>query len=243
MKLSCIAPDFCKLMDGISTLVCEAKFNLSPNGLRLASMDSANVAMVILDIKKTFFSEFIVDNEETICVNLNNLKQILKRGTTSDKLVIELENKKLKITLNNQRIRTFYLPLIDIEEKKQKEPSLEFKTISIMNSKFLSSIISDCSIVGESVQIKSEEGVQEILFDCDGDISRYTCASGEDKVQFIQKESCKAKYSIEYLKKITTADKLSDTVKVMFSQDYPLKLVYGNEQFELSFILAPRMDN
>ena len=54
----------------------------------------------------------------------------------------------------------------------------------------------------------------------------------------------KAKYSVEYLKKIMDASKLTDNVSIQFNKDYPLKLDYiVVDKLQLSFILAPRVEN
>ena len=54
----------------------------------------------------------------------------------------------------------------------------------------------------------------------------------------------KSKYSIEYLKKMITASKLSGEVSLQFNKDYPLKLEYKSvDKIFLSFILAPRVEN
>ena len=54
----------------------------------------------------------------------------------------------------------------------------------------------------------------------------------------------KAKYSVEYLKKMINGSKLADTVTIQFNKDYPLKLDYKTvDKLSLSFILAPRVEN
>ena len=54
----------------------------------------------------------------------------------------------------------------------------------------------------------------------------------------------KAKYSLEYLKKIIKASKLTDKVMIQFSKDYPLKVDYKViDKLGLTFILAPRVSN
>ena len=53
-----------------------------------------------------------------------------------------------------------------------------------------------------------------------------------------------SKYSIEYLKKITKASKLSDQVCLEFGPDYPLRAEYKLlDKLRLSFILAPRVSS
>ena len=54
----------------------------------------------------------------------------------------------------------------------------------------------------------------------------------------------KAKYSLEYLKKMIAGGKLSENVSLHFNNDYPMKLEYKvKDRLSLSFILAPRVDN
>ena len=70
-------------------------------------------------------------------------------------------------------------------------------------------------------------------------------SEGEDvKITTDVQEKIKAKYSIEYLKKMIAGGKLAPNVKVMFNKDYPLKLEYKSvDKVMLSFILAPRVEN
>ena len=54
----------------------------------------------------------------------------------------------------------------------------------------------------------------------------------------------KAKYSLEYLKKMISGSKLADKVSLQFNTDYPLKIQYTVlDKLSMSFILAPRVDN
>ena len=67
----------------------------------------------------------------------------------------------------------------------------------------------------------------------------------EDKSTKIStSEKVKAKYSIEYLKKMIGGSKLCDEVEIHFGKDYPLRLDYKTvDRVMLSFILAPRVEN
>ena len=57
-------------------------------------------------------------------------------------------------------------------------------------------------------------------------------------------DKIKAKYSLEYLKKMIAGGKLHEKVSLYFNTDYPLKLEYKvTDRLLLSFILAPRVDN
>ena len=63
------------------------------------------------------------------------------------------------------------------------------------------------------------------------------------KIRLIDAQEVKSKFSVEYLKKFVAASKLCDTVNINLGSNYPLKLEYKTENFELSYILAPRVED
>ena len=53
----------------------------------------------------------------------------------------------------------------------------------------------------------------------------------------------KARYPLEYLKKMIKAAKIADSVSVNFGQDYPMKIEFKNDLCQLSFVVAPRVSD
>ena len=230
----------------ISELVTEARFKITKDGLEMIAMDPANVAMVVFKLLSSSFTEYDVEKEQEIAINLANFKQILRRVGASDILKLELaEENKLKIQLKGSTTRTFSLPLIELEEKEQRVPSLTFPVAIATSSSVLSAAISDADIVAESVTFIVEADKLSIV--AEGDLSKahIEITNGEEtKITSQNPTKVKSKYSIEYLKKMINAGKLSDQVNMFFSQDYPLKLEYKVvDKLLLSFILAPRVEN
>ncbi len=128
MKLVLADPKYFKdSIAVISELVNEARFKITKEGMELVAMDPANVAMVIFKLLSSSFTLYELDQDIDICLNLSNLKQVLRRAKTNDVLTIELpQDNLLKITLKSGSKRTFNIPLIDLEEREQKIPSLTF---------------------------------------------------------------------------------------------------------------------
>lgn len=244
MKLTLAEPKYLKeSVMIISELVNEARFKISKDAIELVAMDPANVAMVIFKLLSSSFAEYKVDQEVNIAINLGNLKLIMRRAKPQDTLTLELEQNKLKIVLKGGSTRTFSLPIIDLEEKEQRVPELKFACTISVPSAMLSDAIEDADIVGESVAFACDKGVFTV--EAAGELSnaRIEIREGKDvKVKCL--EASKAKYSIEYLKKMMNGAKLADNVDIHFSADYPLKLDYkAVDKMLLSFILAPRVEN
>ncbi len=229
----------------ISELVNEARFRINKNALELVAMDPANVAMVVFKLFSSSFAEYNVPKETEIAINLVNLKQILRRVSANDIVILELSDNKLKIQLKSDSVRTFSLPIIDFDEKEQRIPNLTFPVTVTTPSTMLSGAIEDADIVGESVTFAADK--DRFIINAEGDLSKANIEikNGDGtRIEVTSDAQLKAKYSIEYLKKMIQGSKLAKEVTVYFSQDYPLKIDYKViDKVYLSFILAPRVEN
>ena len=246
MKLTLAEPKYLKeSISIISELVNEGRFKITNNSIELVAMDPANVAMVIFRLLSSTFTEYKLDKEIEINLNLSNLKQILRRSTPNDMLTLEFdEENRLRIVMLGNSTRTFSLPVIESEEREQKIPELKFPVSISLPSIMFSSAIEDAEIVAESVSFLCEP--KKFVIQADGDLSHARIDIKEDDSVKIalSGEKVRAKYSIEYLKKMTSGSKLADEVVVQFNKDYPLKLEYKVvDKMLLSFILAPRVEN
>lgn len=246
MKLTLAEPKYLKeSVSIISELVNEGVFKITPDAIELIAMDPANVAMVIFKLLSSSFVEYDVKKEVELAINLSNLKQILRRAKPTDMLTLEVDaNNRLLVQLKGNTIRTFSLPIIDIDNKEQKVPALEFPVTISTTSSILSEAIEDVDIVADSVSFMVENG--KFIINAEGDLSNANIEikSDDDTKIKSSKDKVKAKYSIEYLKKMIGAAKLSDRVTVQFNKDYPLKLEFkAVDKLMLSFILAPRVEN
>ena len=247
MRLTLAEPGYLKESIAIiSDLVNEARFRVSQDAIELVAMDPANVAMVVFKLLSSAFTEYDVKKDTEMAINLGNFKQILRRASPKDMLTLELDaDNRLKIELRSNTTRTFNLPIIELEEKEQKVPDLKFPVTIKTTSSILNEAIADVDVVGESVAFIAEPKKFTLL--AEGDLNQAKIEIKEDdstKVDTNSTEKIKAKYSIEYLKKMINGSKLSDEVTIQFNKDYPLKLEYKViDKVMLSFILAPRVEN
>ncbi|MBU0536133.1 MAG: proliferating cell nuclear antigen (pcna) [Nanoarchaeota archaeon] len=246
MKLSLAEPKYLKdSISIISELVNEARFRINSDAIELIAMDPANVAMVIFKLLSSSFVEYDVKEPVDVAINLSNLKQILRRASPTDTVTLELEESKLKVVFNGATTRTFYLPIIDVEDKEQKVPELNFGVSIQTGSEVLIQAIDDVDIIGESVAFISEPS--KLTIQAEGDLSKASIEITENentKFSMHTKEKMKSKYSIEYLKKMVMAGKLAPNVVIHFNKDYPLKLDYKIiDKLNISFILAPRVES
>ena len=167
------------------------------------------------------------------------------QGKTSESLTLELgTDNKLHIILKAHTTRTFSMPILEQEEKDQRVPELEFPVHIKTNCGTFNDSIEDAGIVAESVSFIAEP--DKFTIKAEGDMSKahVEIPNGGETVISLRSTKVKAKYSIEYLKKMINGSKLTDNVEIFFNQDYPLKLEYKVvDKVLLAFILAPRVEN
>ena len=97
MKLTLAEPKYLKdSISIISELVNEAGFKITSDAIELVAMDPANVAMVMFKLLSSAFVEYDVKETTELAINLNNLKQVLRRVKPSDMLSLETTDKYLK---------------------------------------------------------------------------------------------------------------------------------------------------
>ncbi len=248
MKLTLVDPRFLKdSLSIISELVNEITFNVSTNMVKAIAIDPANVAMVEFKLLNSAFSEYELSGEKEITVNLERLKQIVRRAKPSDMLSLELdeETSRLAVKLQGETTRKFDLSLLDTPQGEQKIPQLDFPVHIEGNALFFNEAIEDMSVIGDSLSLEAD--ADKLTVACSGNLSsaKVTISSDQDtSINNPNGTAVKAKYSIEYLKKLIKGAKLSNTVHVSFGQDYPLRLEYKViDRLSLAFVLAPRVAN
>ena len=230
----------------VSELVQEVKIVVTPAGLEIVAMDPANVAMVVFRMQPRCFTEYAVQEKEEVAVNLASVKQILKRSRGDDVLTLETtEEAKLQIKMTGKNMRSFSLPTLEIDEKEQKVPDLDFPVKVNTTATMITQAIEDVSVVAESVTFLVDNN--KLCVKAEGDLSKAFIEIKPDEETLIDVKGDakpKAKYSLEYLKKMIAGGKIAEKIELSFNSDYPMKLEYAiPDSISLSFILAPRVEN
>jgi len=236
------------LRDSISTigeLIDEGIFKVDKNGLGLIAADRAMVAVIDFKLPATLFDEFKVEKEENIAVNMTNLVSVLKRVGPNEKLEMELKDNRLEITMRNSSTRKFTVPLLDInQEEIPPINQLDFKARAKVKSDVLKNGIEDAEIVGDSVVFEATKS--GFSMKAAGDITSTELMLEKDNEALldlnITGEPVKARYPLDYLKKMIKAAKLSNDINIRWSKDYPMRMDFSSvDKVSLGFVLAPRV--
>jgi len=230
----------------IGELIDEGIFKIDNNGMSLIAADRAMVAVVDFKLPPTVFTEFKVEGEQNLAVNISNLVSVLKRVKPKDKLTMELKGNKLEIVIENSSRRRFVVPLLDISQEEIPPISeLDFKAKIKIKTDVLKSGIDDADVVGDSVVFEANN--EKFSMRASGDITTTELSLQKGNKNLIDLNTTgdvASRYPLEYLKKMVKASKLADETSLKWAKDYPMRLDFSSlDKVSLGFVLAPRVSD
>ncbi len=246
-KVTLSSPDLLKnAVNIISEIIDEGVFSFGVNGLSLLSPDRTMVAVVDFKLLSNVFEEYDVQNQVDVGLNLTNLSNILKRVKSTDKLTINLATKnKVELIVEGDGKRKFELPVISVSVEKPPIDQLSFTGRIDLESRVLESGVEDASIIADSVIFEAAPESFKLSAKTDTTSSQLELKKGDNGLLDLQtKEPIRARYPLDYLKKMSKACRLVNQVTLEFGTDYPLRLSFKEvDKLNLSFILAPRVED
>lgn len=239
--------DVSLLRDSISSiaeLIDEGIFKITKEGISLIAADRAMVAVVDFKILATVFEKYEVDKEHSIGLNIGNLLSVIKRAGSGDKLTLNLQDAKLEIIIQNSSRRRFVIPLLDIsEEEIPPIEQLEFTAKAELKPEIIESGIADAEVVADAILFEASSS--KFGMRAEGDISsaQLELEKGNEALLELKSDGeIRARYPLDYLKKMIKAAKIADSVTLEWGQDYPMKLGFkAMDKVSLVYILAPRV--
>ena len=222
----------------ISELVNEVRLKINKEGLSLTAIDPANVAMVHFRIPSDLFSQFELEKEEVLGINLENFKAVLRRCQLGSSLIIGREENMLKLSIQDKVKRDFSLALIDIDAEEKPMPTWEFKSVIKMDSGAFAEVIEDCLIVSDACTFTAEPS--RFIVEASG-LNSARAEFSSDEIE-IYSDSGTARFSLEYLNKFIKGSKISSRVTISFSDNHPMRIDFPTGNVMLSFVLAPRIE-
>lgn len=228
----------------------EVSFQLASDGISMNAMDPANVSMVVFRLLRPAFEEYRVEGAGTgaISVDLDKFYQVLRQTAPGDSVTLSSDGKKMKIVFAGQAgRRTFHLSLVEVQGEGKKVPSLTFDASIVLPASVLSQGVGDAEVFGDSIVFSADgEGfTMSASGDSKGDAVECRLAKGDEAIKDMKVSApARARYAIDYLKKMIKGAKLADTVRLQFKSDFPMQLDYTKvDTLQLQYILAPRIEN
>ncbi|WP_455369623.1 proliferating cell nuclear antigen (pcna) [[Eubacterium] cellulosolvens] len=235
------------LLTAISTLIEEADFNTTENGLKLRSMDPSHVAMVDFEWSKEAFEEYVCDKPTNIRVNITTMLKLLRRSKSEESLEIsyEEENKKVDLTLRGKILKKFTMPTLESVEEEVPTPKLSFNARVKLMSDTLKEIVEDSETVSDNISFKAKE--DKLFVKASSELSNVGMELSKTDGALLEldiKEESDATFNLNYFGEMVKAGSAtSEVATIEFSTNMPIRLEFEmSQQGKLMYYLAPRIE-
>lgn len=229
---------FKRTIDAIASFISEGNFRFYDKGISLRAVDPSQIVLVDCFIDKSLFS--LYDIEPTfVGVDVVELARMLARSLASDKLVMNVDENEIQLSLEGDFSRKFHLPLIDVSEseKELKLPTQSFDARVEINARLLKESLKDAQLFGSTVLVK----VKDSRFEMEAKGSQgmlKTVSKPGDAISAKSTSSVASKYSLNFLSNIVKEADNESKVLLEFKSDAPMRITYSIGKTKMQYYLA-----
>lgn len=235
-----------KSIDAISALIDEAEFKVSPENITLKATDPSQISMVDFELKKDVFKEYNVDKETAIGIDLESFSNILKRAQSGEELTLELDEKntRLKIVLKGYSVKSFFIPLIDINTMPIPSPKIEFDSNIKLKAEVLHDALKNAALLSSHIIFGTDQSnFYAYANSSKGELKIETEKDSDKIVDFNVSADSRAMFPLDYLADMLKTASSDTVVEVKLKNDAPIMLKYDIHGASIEYFLAPRIES
>ncbi|MHA1304100.1 MAG: proliferating cell nuclear antigen (pcna) [Candidatus Heimdallarchaeaceae archaeon] len=235
----------------ISGIVSESRLHIDEDGIRIKAFDTTRISMIDFFLKKEAFEKFKIKENTAIGLSLETLNTILKTAKKDERLQLSFdeETKRFQIDLEAKgRKRSFSLMLLELDEEGNIPDAIKiyFDANFAIDAGFFQQVLKDAAMISDYLRIHAKN--EEVVFSAASDTKEMNTIVGPESEEMatesfeVANESM-AVYSLDFLANFMKGIRSSETVKISFSQDQPLRIINELEgKGHLVYFVAPRIE-
>lgn len=235
------------VISAISTLVDEATFEATVEGISFRGMDPSHVALIDIHWPNSAFEGYECDTALKFGVRVDEFSKMIRRADKKDAVEITVgDDSMLHIKISNSYKREYKMRLIESSASSTPLPKLTFHSKVVLTAGAFDKILSDVQVVSEYISIESEPKKVEFSGKGDSGEADIVLDSGSEGLEELSiNEDSKATYSLDYLSKITKAvSTVGGSIAAEYSSKMPLRLEFRVANVgRIHFYLAPRVQD
>lgn len=233
------------IISAISTLVEEATFESTGEGITFRGMDPSHVALIDIAWPNSAFEKYECDSDVKFGVRIDEFSKLIKRADKKDSIEISIsEDNLLLVTIGKNK--KYKMRLIESSATDTPLPKISYNTKIGVTSTEFDKILGDVQVVSEYLSINATSTNAEFSGRGDSGEVIITLEKGMPEMPEINvKEPSTATYSLEYLNSIVKAvGAVAGTVICEYSTKMPLRLEFKVANVgRIHFYLAPRVES
>jgi proliferating cell nuclear antigen len=251
---------FASLFQHIKLLTDQINIVFDHEKMHVQSMDHARVSIFDINIPRSWFDEYIVDEGQSSVtlgissslffriLNIRDKLQTMRfnyfvnsEQGESDKLFVHFSSDVKQLF-----DKYFEIPLLDLESDIITVPEFEYAAELAIPSTYFASIISQFKLFGDTLEVHCNED-KVVLSSMTIESGKMTVEVGiDDLTEFAIDEGAvlNLSFSLTYLNTICLYNRLAKDIQIKVSDNYPMRIDYDiGEGASVTFYLAPKIDD
>jgi proliferating cell nuclear antigen len=231
------------IIDVISPLVNEVKFNISPKGISLRAVDPAHVAMVDLQIKSKAFDEYKADEME-LGIDMDKLGGIMRLSSAGDIVSLEYDEEanRLIVKIGNLVRKMGLIDTAGMPDPKM--PNLSLPAKIVIKASELNQGVRASEAVSDHIALTVNEDNFELF--AEGDTDTVNLKLPKDMlVELTASSKCKSLFSIDYFSNMIKSVRGDEKITMQLGNDNPIRVEFdiADSKGHVTYLLAPRIES
>ena len=233
------------VISAVSTLVEEATFEATVEGISFRGMDPSHVALIDINWPNSAFEKYNCDSDIKFGVRIDEFSKLIKRADKSNAIEINIsDDNMLLVTIGTKK--KYKMRLIESSASDTPLPKIPYDSAISLTSSAFDKILGDVQVVSDYLTINTTENQAEFFGKGDSGEVNIVLENGKGEITDLDvKAKCTGTYSLEYLNPIIKAvGSTVETVTCEFSTAKPLRIEFKVANLgRIHFYLAPRVES
>ena len=231
-----------EVVDVVSTLVDEAKFNAGKEALTVKAVDPAHVAMVDLTLDRAAFEAYKADDVE-LGLDMDKMKEVLKLSAGGVLAIAHEEDKnRLVVHVGNITRRMSLVDTAGMSDPKVPNLNLPAK-VKVRTEELRQGIRASESVSDHIALIATPDGFEIVS---EGDTDSANLKLPKDMLdELVCKDKVRSLFPLDYFSNMIKAIGGAQTVTMYMGNDYPVKMEFdiAGGKGQVKYLLAPRIES
>jgi len=233
------------VISSITTLVEEATFEATVEGITFRGMDPSHVALIDISWPNSAFEKYNCDSDIKFGVRVDEFSKVIKRAEKNESIEISIsDDNMLQILIGKNK--KWSMRLIEGSASDTPLPKISYDSKIGLSSSTFDKILGDIDVVSDYLFIKTSTNNAEFSGKGDSGEAVINFEKGMEGLEEITvNQECTGTYSLEYLNPIVKAmGSTSDSIICEFSSGKPLRIEFKVSNIgRIHFYLAPRVES
>ena len=233
------------VISSITTLVEEATFEATVEGITFRGMDPSHVALIDISWPNSAFEKYNCDSDIKFGVRVDEFSKVIKRAEKKESIEISIsDDNMLQILIGKNK--KWSMRLIEGSASDTPLPKISYDSKIGLSASTFDKILGDIDVVSDYLSIKTATNNAEFSGKGDSGEAVINFEKGMQGLEEITvNQECTGTYSLEYLNPIVKAmGSTSNSIICEFSSGKPLRIEFKVSNIgRIHFYLAPRVES